>query len=58
MSAAYALLAYLVRPPLDAAGVQQAVTVDMDAHFLLPARGERLQVGTQVLQEGHHIAFC
>ena len=58
VSVADALMANLVGPPLDQAGVQQAVTVDIHAHFMRPARGEQLQLEAKVTQAGRHIAFC
>ena len=58
VSVADALMANLVGPPLDQEGVQQAVTVDIHAHFLRAARGERLRLEAELLQAGRRIAFC
>ena len=58
VSVADALMANLAGPPRDRLGVQEAVTVDIHAHFLRPARGSRLRLVAELLQTGRSLAFA
>ncbi len=58
VSVADALMANLCGPPEDLRGIQQAVTVDLHAHFLRPARGERLRFAAALLHLGRRLAFA